>query len=479
MTRIAAFLFLLFSLNITQAQVKDAISKLEQSSSMAGGSLSLAVIDPENGELVYSHNPNLVMIPASVAKLVSTATAFKILGADYQFETVLGYIGTIDSGVLNGDLVIKGSGDPSMGSTRVEGNTTFADLVMNWSAEIKTAGIEKVLGSLIVYDEFYGTSSTPRNWAWADLGNYYASGVGTLNMNENRIYLTFKSGASGKLSSMISIVPEINGVTYTNEVIAGAAGTGDNAYVFGAPGQNERFVRGTIPPNKSEFTIKASPPDPNEFAGQLFYDGLSEMGIEITGSVKLSSGESVDWEEMTSISSYSSPKLMEIIKATNFYSVNLFAEAVLIHAKKKMSSEEAFPMEQDWLTGYWESKLNKPGPSYLMDGSGLSRSNGMSAKFLAQVLDHMNEYESYKYSIPTAGVSGTVKRLCQGLDCSGKVRAKSGTMNRVKSYAGYIIGPEGKEYPFAIMVNNFSGSSSTIRTRISEILNAAYLDLNE
>lgn len=444
---------------------------------MKGASWSFALIDSETGDLLFSNNAYKQVVPASVTKLVSTATALEMLGPDYRYETELLYQGEIVDSVLHGNLFLTGYGDPTLASSRFSGYPNGVTMFEEWINVIKRAGIKSVDGALIVDDSRFGSASIPRHWAWQDIGNYYGTGVGTVNYNENKLEITFSSGSTGSLTKLVSVYPKAAEDAFINEVVAGEAGSGDNAYVFGAPGQSVRYVRGTIPPNKSSFTIKASVPDPEAFVAGLFTDYLKKAGIDLSEGWTLSSksSTSLSIDEMVSLHNQTSPTLEEIIQVTNHYSVNLYAEALLLRAKLGQTKEEAFPQSQEWEMNYWEARIGGDAPFYLVDGSGLSRANSFSAVFLCRLLAHIQNgelAEPFMKSLPLAGQSGTLRSLCKGANCAGKVKAKSGTMNRVRAYAGYIQGGSGVWYPFAIMVNNFEGSSSSVRSRISSLLDA-------
>jgi D-alanyl-D-alanine carboxypeptidase/D-alanyl-D-alanine-endopeptidase (penicillin-binding protein 4) len=464
--------------------VEEELKQWSNSSAFKGATWSFAVLDPESGELLFSYQPHTMAVPASVTKLISTATVLEELGSDYTYTTALGISGTVDSSRLNGNVLLLGSGDPSLGSDRFPGTSDCDELMDTWVDALQGLGIKKVQGAILVDDQLFGSAGIPGYWSWQDMGNYYAAPVGTINLNENRLWLTFKSGAAGSSSSLIGVYPKIAEYQFVNEVVSGSVGSGDNAYVFGAPGQNNRVIRGTIPPNQSSFQIKASVPDPEWFTGKCLEIALNEAGIEVERGVHLfgeNPGANPESEGYEVLDIQSSMPLSTLVQSTNHYSINIYAEAFLAKAKVHSgSNEEAFPIDHSWLERYWSAKISDPAPFAVFDGSGLSRANGISALFLCQVLQYMQgspNADTYFESLPIAGQTGTLRSLCSGQSCAGKVRAKSGTMNMVRSYAGYVKGQDGRWYPFAIMVNNFSGYSSSVRSRISDLLNELCAEL--
>ena len=177
------------------------------------------------------------MYPASNLKLLTTAVALDMLGGDYQINTDLEYDGQINSkGELNGNLYIRGEGDPTLGSSEMEGVARYDSLFRIWVEQIKAKGIIKITGNIIGDDSYFDYMPLPGGWAWDDIGNYYAAGTSGLCINENLYYLYFKPADSvGEKAEVIRTEPQLANLSFINHMKTGKKGSGDNGYIYAAP----------------------------------------------------------------------------------------------------------------------------------------------------------------------------------------------------------------------------------------------------
>lgn len=195
---IIIYLLLTLSIYTSYAQsitsrLSDAIQKLEQDPSFKHASLSLYVVDSKTGKPVYDKNPQTGLAPASCQKVITAVAAYELLGKDYRYKTSLGYEGKITDGVLNGNVILSGSGDPTLGSWRWK--TTSESMVLNeWITAIRQAGITSINGVIIPDGKSWGTETIPDGWIWQDIGNYYGAGASAFNWRENQYDLILKSG---------------------------------------------------------------------------------------------------------------------------------------------------------------------------------------------------------------------------------------------------------------------------------------------
>src|SRR5690606_24733650 len=217
-------------------RIATAFRTFETHESLTNGTASLTVINANTGEVVFAENEQLGMAPASTLKTVTAAAAYYTLGADHTFETMLYYVGQIDaSGTLKGDLVIQGSGDPSLGSDRFP-QTTDTKLLTAWIQAIRGTGIRKIEGRIIADDRLYNGQTAPRGWTWQDMGNYYGSGVSALNWRENSVGINLVAGTShGAATRITNTTADLSYLQLVNETTTGNKGTGDRVYAFSAP----------------------------------------------------------------------------------------------------------------------------------------------------------------------------------------------------------------------------------------------------
>lgn len=462
-----------------QSSLQQTINAVAQRDEFKHGTLGVAVLDIESGELLAGYNLEHTLIPASSLKTVTTATALSLLGPNYQFPTELQYDGSISSdGTLNGNLFIKGSGDPTLGSGVMDDTPDLEELVEEFTAAIKKAGIRRITGKIVGDASAFTTATIGDGWEYTDLGNYYGAGAWGLNIHENLFYLNFQQTSTlGDTPRIIGTTPTIPNLLFINEVTSAGANTGDNAYIYGGPYDYTRFVRGTIPVGKAKFTIKGSIPDPPFFAAHYLMQYLERHGVATSKQATTSlefrrTGE--QREKRKTFYTHYSPPLKEIAKRTNYESVNFYAESLLRAigvAHKKRGSDTA---GLEAIEAFWKGKGVDWSGVFLEDGSGLSGRNGITAFHLAKMMQLIAQEEAvfpaFYDSLPIAGVSGTVRYMLRGTAAVGRIRAKSGTLRRVRSYTGYARTRSGKLLAFCIMANNFTSSASDMRDQLEKIM---------
>ena len=462
-----------------QLALHQQLDQFTGSEVLQNASVSFEVIDLSTGKTIASHDPNRALPTASTAKLFSTATALELLGEHYTPVTRLYYDGTIsEEGVLRGDLYIRGGGDPSLGSRYFFDAETRDDFLDTWVHEISATGIKRIEGAIIADASEFGYEGVPDGWNWVDIGNYYGAGPSGLCVYDNLIEFTFKTPVTpGALTTVVSQFPEIQGLTFHNEVKSSTS-SGDNSYIYGAPYSNHRFAVGTLPKGRDQFVVKGSLPDAEKLLGEQFMKALTDSNIDVTGQVKtgrLLSLKSNDdaYGSRTLIYTHAGARLGEVIDLTNEKSINLFAEHLISLMGYVKAGNGATALGLQVMENHWKTRFNTTG-LHINDGSGLSRTNAVSARHYVQLLHAVYEGDVSKRfiaSLPVAGVSGTLKNVCRNQAGHGRVIAKSGTMNRIKSYAGYVHGHSGKMYAFALIVNNYNCSSRVLVNKMELIFN--------
>ena len=191
------------------AQLQSAVNELDRDPDMRAASWSICVMDAQNSKLLLGHHMHKSLATASVMKVVTTATALSLLGANYQFETVLEHDGELTSaGILNGNLYIRGGGDPSLGSHRLENHLQLESLMGSWAKILQQRGIKAIRGRIIGDASCFDTQLTPEKWPWEDMGNYYGAGASGLNIHENFYSLDFRPGKTvGASTSVLRTQP--------------------------------------------------------------------------------------------------------------------------------------------------------------------------------------------------------------------------------------------------------------------------------
>jgi serine-type D-Ala-D-Ala carboxypeptidase/endopeptidase (penicillin-binding protein 4) len=470
--RFILILFFLFIWEHLSAQtgfeevLQNMLAKPEYKNAQVG----LLIMDVDNKKVLYELNSEKLMIPASALKLVTSAAALEILGSDYRFETRLGYAGKIENGILKGDLIVIGGGDPALGSEYFPNHYFSPHFLSSWVKRVRETGINKIEGRLVIDNSLYGSERIPPTWIWEDMGNYYGAGSGALSLYDNLSRIKFQSPpAPGRPATMLSVYPELKGIQWINEVHSSDIAR-DLAYVFGSPIDSTRIIRGTIPKNRRIFTIKASNPHPESLLADEFLRYLASSGIFVTGNVLI---EKTDQRHFHQIAVLESPTLAEIVKFINHESVNLFAE----HLVKQIAAELTGIGDRETglkiISDFWKGKGLDNSQLFMEDGSGLSHFNAVTPAFLSAVLQYMKFYSPvssvFYESLPAAG-TGTMMLFNAQHFPDNTLRLKSGSMTRVRCYAGYLTLKSGDTATISVMLNHFSGTQSKLVSEIEELL---------
>lgn len=470
-------LTLLFSGLCSYSQ-RNALDRLLADSSMLHASVSLFIADSENGKTVLEYNAEKSLTPASVMKLVTSAAAIELLGPQYTFKTIVGYTGVLNkrTGKLKGDIVIRGGGDPCLGSPYFP--DYYKDFSDTWITEIKKLGIKKIEGRVITDDSYYDFQPVPAKWLWEDAGNYYGAGAYGLSVFDNTYEIRFMTSADSQLV-VKEIIPDECRTEFSNWLTA--AGTADEGYVFAAPYSTNGWLAGTIPANLDDFVLKASVADPPRLIAKMINNELTASGIAVSEDPTTFRLEQIATrEKLEQIAETTSPPLSEIIEVLNHESVNLYAEHLIKELGKKYSGNGSTDAGVEVVKGFLRNSGIGEDGMFIEDGSGLSPVNSITAKGLAGVLYYMKRYGKYfpEYynSLPEAGKEGTLKSYFRDPVFDTRLKAKSGSMTRVRSYAGYFTTISGKQMIFSILINNYTGTSRHLITGIEEIIKETILN---
>lgn len=473
------FYNLSYSQNENAAHLTRSIHTFTTDKELKNAGISIQVIDLKNGTTIAAHQPELSLTPASTMKLFSTALAFEQLGSYYKPETQIYQEGNIDSsGVLHGNIWIKGGGDPSLGSRFFNSKGEERNFLHNIVDSIISKGIKQIEGSIIADGSQFEYQGAPGGWLWEDMGNYYGAGPAGCTLFDNMTYLSFNTSENLNDTTHIKCMnPFISGMTFHNTVITSKSQS-DNAYVYGAPYSLDRFVIGSLPFKKDIFKVRAAIPDPEILLAQ---EVQYELAQKITISNPPTSYRTLSYKKPKP-SNYSDKKLLFSIQGamiknvaywTNMRSVNLFAEQLLCLVGLEKTGNGSTENSAQFAENYWRSKVGSG--LHISDGSGLSRKNTATAANFCSLLKHIRLspiYPDFSETLATTGKSGTLSRVCRGQDADGRILAKSGTMNRIKAYAGYVKTKNGEELAFAIIINNHEITNNALLKKIEPFFNA-------
>ena len=461
------------------AQTPAPVKWLLQAPYMRGASFSLVVKDVQEGKTVYSYDTDRLQSPASVLKTVATATALEILGEDYRYPTTLEYDGILESGTLEGNLYIKGSGDPSLGSSHfAPGQNKF---LSTWIAALQKAGIKHITGSVISDESIFDTEGVSIKWLREDMGNYYAPGSYGISIFDNMYKLSLQTGAAGTRPVLKGTEPDIPFIRFKNYLKA-APVSSDSAYIIGAPLDDVRYLYGVLPANREAYVLKGDIPDPALYLARYLTDQLQQKGIRVDGSpscyrIEVEVNRWKKGERKEIVTTYS-PTLREIASVCNHVSHNLYADALvktvgLQYKPRRNEMISSFGRGVQVVKEYWEKKGLDVFPLRMNDGSGLAPADKVSAGFMGELLVYMATEsavsDAFIASLPQAGIEGSVRNFLKGSKLQGKAHLKSGGITGVRSYAGYIT-KDGKTYAVAVFSNNYSCPMSRMTGALEKLL---------
>lgn len=430
-------------------KLDDAVKKFEADSQMKSAILGLYIVD-NNGAVVFDKNSTIGLAVASSQKVITSTATLESLGIGYRYKTEFAYDGKIENGALNGDVYLVGYGDPTLGSWRY--NDTKEQVVLNkWIQSLKQAGITRLNGSVIGYEENWESQTIPGGWVWDDIGNYYGAGVSALNWRENQYDLKLKSGSrEGDKVTIVATVPKVYKVNLTDELTTGPAGSGDNAYIYLPPYATAGFVRGTIPPGQSSFTISGSFPNPVLQLTYTLTDELLKQGIGINS--KISTSKKPLLPNLITLQTCWSPPLDSI----NFWflkkSVNFYGEALVKTLGYEKMRQGTTKAGLRIIKNFWKNNGIDSTSINIIDGSGLSPENRVTPEALVKVMQFAKSrswFSSFYNALPE--ING--------------IKMKSGSTGGVRSFTGYV-----GNYTFSIVINNYNGSSREVVKKMYRLL---------
>lgn len=441
-------------------RISSAVSRFTSDPRMSHAIISMTVLDARTGQTVFGLSGQVGMAPASCQKTITAASALFMLGPDFRYQTTLSYTGTLRDHVLTGDLVIKGSGDPTLGSWRY-GSAKMEVILSRWVNVVKAAGIRKITGRIIGDASAFDTQMPPDGWIWQDIGNYYGAGTSALTWHENQYDLHLVPGNSPGEQVRISRVDPPVSLTFINELTTGKPGSGDRTYLYAAPYADFAYVRGTAPQDIKDFVVSGAVTDPALFCAQSLETALKKAHIPVTGSAGTVRGLALKRQKLpasqTAIDRYLSPPIDSILYWFLKRSINLYGEQLLktiaLHAGGAVSTDSGVAIEKR----FWKSRGIDPGALHVIDGSGLSPGNRVTTGAMAEVLFQASRapwFQAYRNCLPVIH----------------NIRMKSGHINEVCSYAGFLDAKDGTPLIFSFIVNNYEGATAQVRAKMFHTL---------
>lgn len=444
-----------------------------RASNLESAQLGILVKEVASGRVLADYHSKSDLIPASVTKVITTATALELFSDTFRFVTKLECDGRLEDSVLYGNVYVTGGGDPTLGSSHNKQANTFFALA---STALRNSGVRRVAGRVVGDASLFEETGTPAFWLIEDMGTNYSPTPSALSFNDNLLTMVVRTDSS---SARLSAVYPANRL-FKPQLKLRIQGAKPSWRMTRTEYSYAPMLAGSLPAN-GRYTIKTEIPDPALFVADSLSSYLSNAGIPVDSASSVAR-EMHRQGARVKLLDYYSPMLKDVILQTNYKSLNLYAENIFSYLSLSRDSIVSRRRSSEVVSSFWKEKGLASDKIFQVDGSGLSMKNAINASFLVDLLMYMKTQSRYSStfvsSLPIAGVNGTVKSLLSGTPLSGKVYAKSGSMERVQNYCGYIH-YKSRWYAFCIMVNNYSGDRYTVRQQITRFLNALMEETNK
>ena len=447
---------------------QEAVNKFVSHNSLRYASVGVQVIDLDSAKSIASYRPEQANITASTMKTVVSSAALGLMGPHFRFETPVYLDGEVRNGCLYGNLIVKGMGDPTLGSVFLPCQANIVEEVI---AALRALGVNRIEGDVICDDSYYGYPYYDEDWDVGDLAYDYGAAVHALNFHDNLVTVSYTFDGRGRVSHF-SFSPAVPGL----KVISRCRGSrGRNAITPYMDYSVPALVLTGETTAKSYRNTYANPTPAPMLADSLMR-ALRSNGFELLAASEAPAGPR---GELSLLVVHKSPELTEIITSLLDRSDNMFAHALLraIGARDyETRGMDAMPVDLDvvgveavkrWL----ELQGVNTEPLFMRDGSGLARANKASVNFFGDMLSMMADrrFDGVRLCdlMPTA--SDRVGKTLENNPLSSRIVLKSGSMRHVRCFVGYYPADKPR-YAFAVLVNNFTCSQASVKEQIGTFL---------
>jgi len=445
-------------------KLKQEITNLLNKPEFIDAGVSVRIITQATGKVVFEKEAEKLLKPASNMKIYTTAVALEALSPNYRIRTSVYSENKPDNdGVIKGNLILYGRGDPTFASSYMDDYQPFDLLVKQLSG----AGVKQINGDLIADESYLKGSSLGQGWEWLDLQWHFGAEISALTAYDNKVEVQIKPGAKIGDPCQITVTPDVGYVSIINKMDTIAAKGQREIGLNRGLADNSLLAWGKMPLDDTGFSARLAVYRPAGMFASLFKAALSRSNIKFNGKIIIidSSLRSPltpsNTEKLVELAAIDSPPLSEIIRIVNKFSQNLYAELLLrtigkVKGKVEKDSDEAgLEVIKDFLS---QIKVD-PTKLLLSDGSGLSRRNLINAFVTTELLKYISRsanFAVFQDSLPLASVDGTLRRRMADSKAAQNVQAKTGTLSNTSSLSGYVKSAGGETFIFSILVDNFT-----------------------
>lgn len=473
----------------TLDELRARIQEVLRNPELATAQMSVKVASLNTGRTLYEENAEKLLHPASNMKIYTVAAALDRLSPDFRFKTSAYAPSMPDAaGVIRGDLIIYGRGDPSFAASFNNGD--YYKAIDDFAARIANAGVKRIEGNIIGDESYFTGSRFGYGWEWDDLQWYYGAEISALTVNDNSLDLFVKPGLDVGAQAVVATGPVTPLITIVNRATTGERGTRRNITVVRPLGTNTIEISGSVPlgidATDKGLIGSIAVPNPALVFVYMLRSSLASKGVTITGQSQMIDARGrarlpLRIESLVEIANVQSPPLSVIAAQTMKPSQNLYTELLLrtlgksaapngtISSPERTTADEGIEAVKTFLRG---AGIEPRGQVVQADGSGLSRHNYITASGTMQLLTYMSTHRyanAFRESLPIAGVDGTLRTRMRGTLAANNLRAKTGTISGVASLSGYVTTAAGERLVFSIILNNYPEESSSRRSFIDTI----------
>jgi len=432
------------------------------------GEWGLLIMDAESGETLYQQNADRYFVPASNMKLFTTALALAKLGPDYRFHTTLETSGTITNGVLTGNVTLVGRGDPNLSNRKFpyELKEQFDGPPEKALAELADAlaakGVKEITGNVIGDDSYFPRERYPSGWEIDDMVWQFGAAVSSIVVDDNTATLTLTAGdrASGPVQAAVS--PATPDFVVENDAVTSAADAKSNLTLTRDPGANLIVVKGTMPANSAPRKLVLAIEEPALHAATLLKGLLEERGIKVDGVARAQHENAKMQDDPTVLAEHVSVPLGQEVKLINKISQNLHAEMLLRAVARQngmwSTPDDLMKVPQD----FYASAGVSPDDVIQSDASGLSRHDLVTPRAIVATLAFTQKQpwsNTYYDSLPVAGEDGTLEDRMKNTPAAGRIHAKTGSVEHVRTLSGFAETVAGRRLIFSFLSNNQGGKN--------------------
>jgi len=425
-----------------------------------------------NSQILLAVNPDKPFMPASVLKVLTTATALDKLGPDFRFRTTVHTNGSLQpDGTLLGDIILIGRGDPNL--VDPSGELLDKSALQELAEKVHALGIKRITGDVVGDDSYFDLSSHGQEWTAKDLKSIYGAPINALSINNNVLWVHASSTQANRLVG-VSVEPRTSYFRIRNLGITGAAKAKRTIYARVIPGTKTLVISGILPAGQgySQHIILERP---GEVTATIFKEELQRQGVSIGGGVQIVHYGELPPEarrKWNKLAEHESPPLIRGVEIINKRSQNLHAEMLL----RTLGAEfREAGTDEAGLEVVWDFVVSAGIDSHaisLKDGCGLSRENLVTPRFqtsLLLTLSNRPYFDMFLNTLAVSGTDGTLKRRLAAQPVRGSIHAKTGSLNGVSTLSGYMTTRSGRVLAFSIFANNAAASMSRVKKTIDEI----------